>query len=153
MVFTITNYSPFLDGQRRPYSVLRHGGRRRIVPQVTRGRFGILPGMPRSATERRIYARDRADVRSAVERAVTEVGMRLDPPEGEWEVRASRPASLMTWGERIHVVTATNPGGGTQVVVESRLAFGLLDWGRNRENVQAILAALDGALGPGEPAS
>ncbi len=87
-----------------------------------------------------------------VDRAVRELGLEPDPSGGEWEVRAARPMGTLTWGERVHVVTATNPGGGTQVVAESKLVFGFVDWGRNRQNVEAIFAALDATIGPGEPA-
>lgn len=85
-------------------------------------------------------------------RAVRELGLQPDPASGEWEIRAAQARSNYTWGERIHVVTATNPGGGTQVVVESKLVFGFVDWGRNRRNVEAIFAVLDETIGPGQPA-
>jgi hypothetical protein len=86
------------------------------------------------------------------DRAVREIGLVPNPASGEWEVRASQPRSNYTWGERIHVITATNPGGGTQVVVESKLVFGFVDWGRNQRNVEAVLASLDATIGPGQPA-
>ncbi len=86
-----------------------------------------------------------------VDRAVRELGLEPDPDSGEWEVRAAQPMSNLSWGERIHVLTATNPGGGTQVVVESKLVFGFVDWGRNRRNVDAVLTSLDATLGPGTP--
>ena len=104
--------------------------------------------MARRATGRRVYAQDRSEVRAAVEEVVGALGMRLEESDGEWEVRARQPVSFMTWGERIQVITATNPGGGTQVVAESRLSFGLVDWGRNQRNVDDILARLDERLDP-----
>ncbi len=85
------------------------------------------------------------------DRAVRELGLEPDPASGEWEVRAAQPMTNLSWGERIHVVTATYPGGGTQVAVESKLVFGFVDWGRNRRNVESVLASLDQTLGPGEP--
>lgn len=87
-----------------------------------------------------------------VDRAVRELGLVPDPDSGEWEVRAAQPMTNLSWGERIHVLTATNPGGGTQVVAESKLVFGFVDWGRNRKNVEAIFESLDTTIGPGEPA-
>ena len=86
-----------------------------------------------------------------VDRAVRELGLEPDPASGEWEVRAARPMGTFTWGERIEVVTATNPGGGTQVVAESKLVFGFFDWGRNQQNVEGIFASLDATLGAGRP--
>ncbi len=96
-----------------------------------------------------MYPQDRAEVRPAVDRAVRELGLAPDPTAGEWEIRASRPMSTLSWGERIQVVTATNPGGGTQVVIESKLVFGFVDWGRNQRNVESVIDSLDGLLGPG----
>lgn len=108
--------------------------------------------MGRRYRERRIYEADRGAARAMADRAVREIGLEPDQASGEWEIRAARPMGTFTWGERIHVLTATNPGGGTQVVVESKLVFGFYDWGRNQQNVEAILAALDDTLGPGRPA-
>ena len=117
------------------------------MPQVTpTAQWLTSEAMARRATGRRVYAQDRSGVRTAVEAVVGALGLRLEDAAGEWEVRARRGVSLMTWGERIQIVTATNPGGGTQVVVESRLTFGLIDWGRNQSNVDEILAALDERL-------
>ncbi|MEM9565194.1 MAG: hypothetical protein AAGA93_21410 [Actinomycetota bacterium] len=95
-----------------------------------------------------MYAQDRSEVRPAVDRAVRELGLTPDPTSGEWEVRASQSMSTFSWGERIHVLTATNPGGGTQVVVESKLVFGFVDWGRNQRNVESIIGSLDDLLTP-----
>ena len=88
-----------------------------------------------------------------VDRAIRELGLAIPTRQsGEWEVRAARAMGTFTWGEKIHVLTATNPGGGTQVVAESKLVFGFFDWGRNRQNVEAIFESLDTTIGPGEPA-
>lgn len=106
--------------------------------------------MPRRHTERRTYAQRPHEVRATVERVVRELGLRPRPGDGEWEIVASRPIGPMTWGERITVITATDPGGGTQVIAESRLTFGLVDWGHNRANVESILGGLDTTLGTGD---
>lgn len=109
--------------------------------------------MGRSHRERRVYPQDRDEVRAAAQRAVGELGLVPDPTSGEWEVRASQAMSTFSWGEKVVVLTATNPGGGTQVVAESKLVFGFFDWGRNQKNVEQLLATMDGVLGPGTPAS
>ena len=108
--------------------------------------------MGRRYRERRIYPQDRTEVRNAAWRGVHELGLTPDPASGEWEVRSSQSMSTFSWGERIVVLTATNPGGGTQVVAESKLVFGFFDWGRNQRNVEQLLASMDEALGPGRPA-
>ncbi len=46
-----------------------------------------------------------------------------------------------TFGEKITAQLA-DVDGGCVVTVESRLRFGLIDWGENRKNVDNILAAL-----------
>ena len=108
--------------------------------------------MGRRHRERRIYPQERDEVRTAAQRAVIELGLFPDPESGEWEVRTKQAMSTFSWGERIVVVTATNPGGGTQVLAESKLVFGFFDWGRNQSNVEQLLASIDGLLGPGTPA-
>lgn len=102
--------------------------------------------------ERRIYKKPQADVRAAAKRAVYELGMEVKPESTEWEIQAGYSISPLTWGERVKALMATSPGGGTQVLVESKLVFGFVDWGRNQKNVTELFAAMETVLGPGEPA-
>ncbi len=106
--------------------------------------------MGRTYTERRIYAEPQTKVRAAVERAVYELGMEVQPGSTEWEIKASHSMSALTWGERITGLMATSPGGGTQAVIESKLVFGFVDWGRNQKNVAGMFEAMEALIGPGE---
>lgn len=99
--------------------------------------------------ERRIYDHTQAEVRSAVERAMYELGLNIDPVVSEYEMRADRTMSTFSWGERIKVLMATSPGGGTQVLMESKLVFGFVDWGRNQKNVKAMFDAMAQLIGEG----
>ncbi len=54
--------------------------------------------------------------------------------------RSTAPAAK-TFGERLHL-TLTETASGCEVWVESRLRFGLVDWGENRKNVERVLAGL-----------
>lgn len=106
--------------------------------------------MGRRYAERRIYSQSQTEVRQAVTRAVYELGLEVKPDASEWEIRAARSMSNLSWGERISVLMATSPGGGTQVVAESKLVFGFVDWGRNQNNVDALFNSMAALLGPGE---
>ncbi len=106
--------------------------------------------MARVYRERRVYPQPQSEVRQVAERAVYELGLAVKPDATEWQISASRSMSTLSWGERLTVQMATSPGGGTQVVAESKLVFGFVDWGRNRTNVEALLASMDDVLGPGE---
>lgn len=108
--------------------------------------------MGRMYRERRIYQSPQREVRAAAERAVYELGMEVKPAATEWELEASRSISPLTWGERVKALVATSPGGGTQVLIESKLVFGFVDWGRNQKNVVEMFASMEHLLGPGEPA-
>lgn len=107
--------------------------------------------MGRRYQERRIYSQDQPEVRQAAERAVYELGLSVKPGATEWEVQASQSMSALSWGERLTLLIATAPGGGTQVLAESKLVFGFVDWGRNRENVTSLFTSMEALLGPGEP--
>jgi hypothetical protein len=110
--------------------------------------------MARKFSERRIYEQPQTEVRQAVERALVELGLTIKPGGTEWEITASRGINPLSWGERITVTMATFPGGGTQVITESKLSLGIafVDWGRNQANVEAIYQAMEPVVGPGERA-
>ncbi len=106
--------------------------------------------MARTYRQRRIYDHRQTEVGQAVERAMYELGLEIKPDATEYEVRGARSMSTLSWGEQVKVLLATSPGGGTQVIVESKLVFGFVDWGRNRSNVEAIFTSMAALLGPGE---
>ncbi len=108
--------------------------------------------MARTHRQRRIYDQPQAEVRQAVERAMYELGLEIKPDSTEYEVRGVHSMSTLSWGEQVKVLLATFPGGGTQVVAESKLVFGFVDWGRNTSNVEGLFGSMAALLGPGEAA-
>jgi hypothetical protein len=56
-------------------------------------------------------------------------------------------AARTTFGEILRVAVRRDDAQ-TFVDLESRLVFGLIDWGENRRNVENLRAALAEALGP-----
>lgn len=75
----------------------------------------------------------------------------IEPGATETEIKGSKGMSALSWGENITVNMGTFPGGGTQVLIESRLKFslGFVDWGKNQANCETLTAALENRLGPG----
>ncbi len=104
------------------------------------------PSVGRKYSERLEFQRSAEDTIRAVEVAFTECGFPPSrsntPSTGMTEVRASRQMSAGSWGENVTAQVATAPGGGSQVVVESKLVFGFVDWGRNKTNVSQVVLAL-----------
>ena len=62
-----------------------------------------------------------------------------------------QPGHAKTFGEKVFV-EVEEANGGTRVSIESKLVFGLFDWGENRKNcfrlAEAISASLAGELDP-----
>lgn len=56
-----------------------------------------------------------------------------------------RRSAQKTWGENLEVQVRAD-GERTRVDAESKLKFGLIDWGANRDNVERFLGALDAEL-------
>ncbi len=87
-------------------------------------------------------------VLDAFTRVLPQIGFRVstvDPARGM--VFAARPTSLWSWGENVTIqVGQVAPTEPSEARVDSALAFGLVDWGRNRRNVEKIVAEIDGFL-------
>lgn len=79
--------------------------------------------------------------------ALPAAGMSVEVVDAEQGViRAGMGMGWRTWGERIDVaVTSVEPGRST-AVVRSSLKFGLIDWGKNHANIEAVEAAVEAAL-------
>jgi hypothetical protein len=52
--------------------------------------------------------------------------------------------SLVTWGEDLDVHLRPAPAGAVEVTIGSSLKFGLVDWGKNRENVGKLFHRVAG---------
>jgi hypothetical protein len=87
-------------------------------------------------------------VLDAIARSAATAGIKVntvDPARGM--VFAVRSVSALSWGENVTIqLGQSTPTSPTQLRITSALAFGLVDWGRNRKNVDALLAALTAFL-------
>jgi hypothetical protein len=95
-----------------------------------------------------------AEVWEATGRALVHLGMTIssaDPASGT--LTASASLSLMSWGENLQVRVAAVDPTTTAVSVGSSLKFGLVDWGKNRKNIDRIHETIAAALAAGSGAA
>jgi hypothetical protein len=87
-------------------------------------------------------------VLDAIARVLPPAGFKVntvDPARGM--VFAVRSTSLWSWGENVTIqVGQAGPTQPSEARIDSALVFGLVDWGRNRKNVDKIVEALEGFL-------
>ncbi|MFI5506553.1 DUF2510 domain-containing protein [Mycobacterium sp. NPDC051804] len=69
--------------------------------------------------------------------------MSADPSTGQIYVTTNM--TLMTWGENLGVTVRPN-ASGVEVTVGSSLKFGLVDWGRNAENINKVFYRIGSLL-------
>ena len=67
-----------------------------------------------------------------------------DPDSGL--IMATTPIGVVSWGEDVEVRVWPSGPGTSAIGVESALKFGLVDWGRNRRNVDRVVAGINVAL-------
>lgn len=74
---------------------------------------------------------------------------KASPPrvDGAW-VTTNIGVSGMSWGENVAGFVQPGPGR-CMITVRSKSVFGLVDWGKNKKNVEATLARLHGPPPPG----
>jgi hypothetical protein len=59
---------------------------------------------------------------------------------------------MASWGENIQVVVGSDGPGRSRAKITSSLKFGLVDWGKNRKNLDTIEAAVQAELAaPAQP--
>lgn len=95
-----------------------------------------------SKSQTRLVPGDYDTVFRTVCHAAAAVGMTVksaDPAAGLVVLETS--ASLVTWGENLRV-TLRPTAGGIEVDVQSALKFGLVDWGRNRRNIERLFGSI-----------
>jgi hypothetical protein len=61
--------------------------------------------------------------------------------------------SWLSWGENIWVSLMEVSQGRTRVTIVSTLKFGLVDWGKCRDNAEGLLQALSSLLNAGPTAA
>lgn len=105
----------------------------------------------------RTYTGDYATIFAAVSTAVQAEGMRIlvaDAARGV--VDASVPLSWASWGENVHISVGVDQAGGVVVSMSSGLKAAIVDWGRNRRNIERVFERIDAVLAtpvPGPPAA
>jgi hypothetical protein len=74
-----------------------------------------------------------------------------DPQQGV--ITASTGVSLTSWGEDLTIrLGAAEDGHGTDLWMESKMKFGLVNWGKHQKNFQAVANAVQARLaGGGQP--
>jgi hypothetical protein len=87
-------------------------------------------------------------VLDAFAQALPPAGFRVSTVDpGRGMVFAVRGTSAWSWGENVTVqLGQPAPDQPTEARIHSALAFGLVDWGRNRKNIDLILTAVTGHL-------
>jgi hypothetical protein len=108
--------------------------------------------MPRRVTFTVEVPAPPATVVDALVRAIQyETGLWIastDPAAGR--IMAKTGMGLLTYGENLTITAVPTEGGATSLTVESKLKFGLFDWGNNRKNIDRVLALLARALPAGD---
>ena len=94
------------------------------------------------------FAASKQEVFDAVVRAIPTVQkMRIaatDPEKGQ--IKAKGGITWRSWGEDLTVVVEEVGPERTRVTVSSMLKFGLVDWGKNKRNVDDVLYQISQAL-------
>jgi len=111
--------------------------------------------VPASKSETRVFPGSYDSVFGAVCDAARAEGMTvLSAVPATGHITLSTSMTLMTWGENLGVTLRPN-GSGVEVTVGSSLKFGLVDWGRNGENINKMFfrigALLTGPTGVWHP--
>lgn len=59
-------------------------------------------------------------------------------------------ASMTSWGETLQITINPSLNGSSEVVISSKSKFGLLDLGKNQENINDLISLLNKELNNGE---
>ena len=98
--------------------------------------------MPASTSETRLVPGAYDGVFHAVCHAATSSGMTVtlaDPAAGV--IHISTSMGLATWGENLTAHLRPLPTG-VEVNLSSALKFGLVDWGKNRQNIETLFGVI-----------
>ena len=98
-------------------------------------------GFPAYHTEELEYTGSIPAFRECVAVAIRSLGWSVQD-ESDTELTASTSVSLWSWGERI---TVRFHKGGASVTSRCALFTQCIDWGKNRQNVQKLLWAVNQA--------
>jgi hypothetical protein len=107
--------------------------------------------VPASTSETRLVPGAYDGVFNAVCHAAASSGMTVthaDPAAGV--IQLSTSMGLATWGENLTAHLRPLPTG-VEVTLSSALKFGLVDWGKNKRNIDKLFARIEQVLRDGPP--
>jgi hypothetical protein len=100
-------------------------------------------GMGKTFAARLTVPESADQVREAAVRAVSRIGRVTIDPGNPGEIQATVGATWASWGEIITVrVRPVGPSSAVDVESRSKLGTTVIDWGKNRRNVEKISAEL-----------
>jgi len=110
--------------------------------------------MPMDYGEGRNYSLPKSIVFRELLNVLTFLGFKIkESSESTGLIEAAKGMSFRSWGETLRL-SVISSNGGSQVNIESGVKYQVVDYGKNKENVQKILAELDNRLlasGQGPP--
>jgi hypothetical protein len=96
------------------------------------------------------YPGSRADIVRAAQDAAAQCGFKVSEanPDGGW-VKARAGFSLRSWGENITI--SVDDGGGLQVTSQCLMPTQIVDYGKNKSNVNRFMTRMSAGLGDAQP--
>jgi nitrate reductase NapAB chaperone NapD len=94
------------------------------------------------------FSHPKAKVFAAVLEAIPTVkGMKVkSSDEASGQILAATGVSFKSWGEKVPIAVSESGPGKSIVSVTSQSKMALVDWGKNKQNLERILAATDRIL-------
>ena len=103
--------------------------------------------MGRAYTATRSYSADPGAVVGHMPAAFESIDSQVESSDAaSGTTKGSKGVRFLSCGERVSAQVSPADGGST-VTVESKLKFGLIDWGNNKRNVEGVLASLSKGVG------
>ncbi len=103
--------------------------------------------MSTTETGSRTYAGEYQAVFDSVVRVAPTVNLKVtsaDPATGL--ITMTSGFSFSSWGEKVSVNVGQVTEGSIQVDIQSKLKFGLVDWGKNKKNLNKLFFGVEQAL-------
>ena len=103
--------------------------------------------MPRKQTDTREFAGEQAAVFHAAVSALEAQQMSIsaaDPATGA--IEASTGTTMRSWGEDLSIQVTAGEPGKVGVTITSKVKLQLVDWGKNKKNIDALFGSIDAVL-------
>jgi hypothetical protein len=103
--------------------------------------------MPRKAERTVDLPQPPAAVFEALGRVLTSQGARIAQSDADaGRIVAKTSFTMASYGETIVLTVTPNTAGGTRLTMRSTLKWGLVDWGKNRRNLDRFIDGLTALL-------